>query len=385
VEALRQQIASIRGSVDRISKAGLPTAPYQPEIDEIASLVEQVEAILTPDPIGACSQASQVRDHATLLQQRVDRILEIHQDARTVTEALSPVREQAAKHRQNGLRLDEQGGNPDLPLAQAEQVAEQLRQALNEGDPKAAGAHLAAARAALDQARQTLEGVLKARDFCESQQPERVRETQRLREAMAQFEAFEAELRRDFAPALWQDVSGNLAQARVLLQTFDRKAQEAAEAASSTDQNYLLAARLLTQLIQEQQAVFRLMMTLGDQLTGLRALRAKCRELVHELADQSAAAAPFFERNERSIGAAASDSLAAAQESRRLAEELLDDKQPDWPRIRQLLEKAIQGQAMARSQAAAMAALGDVIAASTAPQSVAPFGSRPMEKAPDIE
>jgi hypothetical protein len=384
-EALRQQIASIRASVDQLGKDGLPTTPYQAEIDEIASHAKQVDAILTPDPIGACSQAGQVRDRAALLQQRVHKILDIHQGARTVTEALTPVREQVAEYRQDGLRLDEQGGNPDFALAQAAQIAEQLRQALNEGDPKAAGEHLAAARAALDQARQTLEGVLKARDFCDIQQPERLRETQRLREAMAQYEAFETELQRDFALTLWQNVAGNLAQARALLQTFDRKAQEAAEAASSAEQKYLLAARLLGQLFQEQQAVFRLMMALGDQLTGLRAVREECRKLVHELADQSAASASFFERNERSIGAAARDSLAAAQESRRLAEELLDDKQPDWPRIRQLLEKALQGQAMARSQAAAMAAIGDAFAASKTREHVAHYRSRPVEKAPDIE
>jgi DNA repair exonuclease SbcCD ATPase subunit len=384
-EALRQQIASIRASVDHLGKDGLPTTPYQAEIDDIASRAKQVDAILTPDPIGACSQASQVRDQAALLQQRVDRIVDIHQEARTVTEALTPAREQAAKYRQDGLRLDEQGGNPDFALAQAAHLAEQLRQALNEGDHKAASEHLAAARAALDQARQTLQGVLKARDFCDIQQSERMRETQRLREAMAQYEAFETELQRDFAPTLWQNVAGNLAQARALLRTFDRKAQEAAEAASSAEQKYLLAARLLGQLIQEQQAVLRLMMALGDQLTGLRAVREDCRKLVHELADQSAASASFFERNERSIGAAARDSLAAAQESRRLAEELLDDKQPDWPRIRQLLEKAMQGQAMARSQATAMAAIGDAFAASTGQQTISPYRLGPMEKAPDIE
>ena len=78
-ETLRQQMASIRGSVDRIGKSGLPTAPYEPEIDAIASREKQVEAILTPDPIGAISQASQAVDQAKLLQQRVDRIREIHE------------------------------------------------------------------------------------------------------------------------------------------------------------------------------------------------------------------------------------------------------------------------------------------------------------------
>jgi hypothetical protein len=351
----------------------------------MASLEKQVEAILTPDPIGASSQANQALDQAKLFLHRVDNILEIHNGTRTLTESLSTIREQTAKHRQEGLRLDEQGGNPDLPLAQTAEVAEQLRQALIKGDAKAASTYLAAARAALDQARHALEGVLKARDFSDTQQPERVRETQRLSEAITQYEAFEVELRRDFEPSSWQNVAGNLVQAKALLQTFDRKAHEAAAAASSTNQKYLLAARMLTQLGQEQFAVLRLMTALGDQLSGLRALREECRKLVHELDDQDAAAALFFERNARSVGASARDSLALAQESRRQAEELLADRQPDWPRIRQLLEKAMQGQASARSQAAAMAAIGDVIAPWTGPQPVSPLDLRPMEKGPNIE
>ena len=76
---------------------------------------------------------------------------------------------------------------------------------------------------------------------------------------MGQYEAFEAELKRDFAQESWQAVAGNLAQARSLLETFDRKSEEIAAAASATSQKYLLGARLLGQLSQEQQAVFQLM------------------------------------------------------------------------------------------------------------------------------
>src|SRR4029078_8615585 len=96
----------------------------------------------------------------------------------------------------------------------------------------------------LQQAEQTFDGVLKAREFCAKDQPERIRETQRLREALGQYEAFASELRRDFAPSSWQNVAGNLAQARALLETFDRKLQEAADASTPTAQKYLLGARM---------------------------------------------------------------------------------------------------------------------------------------------
>ena len=57
--------------------------------------------------------------------------------------------------------------------------------------------------------------------------------------------------------------------------TFDRKAQEVAAAAA--EQKYLLGARLLGQLTQEQQAVFQLMSGVGDQLSALKALREECQ------------------------------------------------------------------------------------------------------------
>ena len=80
--------------------------------------------------------------------------------------------------------------------------------------------------------------MLQAKDSCEKVLPERVAETQRLREAVGQYEAFESELKASFASSSWQGVAGNLTQGRTLLDTFDRKAQEIAAAASQ--QKYLL-------------------------------------------------------------------------------------------------------------------------------------------------
>ena len=131
---------------------------------------------------------------------------------------------------------------------------------------------------------------------------------------MGQYEAFETELKRSFATTSWQAVAGNLAQARTLLGTFDRKAQEVAAAAS--EQKYLLGARLLGQLTQEQQAVFQLMSGVGDQLSALKALREECQNGVRGLEERAHATNRYFSQNSQVTGAMARGTLASAEQSR---------------------------------------------------------------------
>ena len=237
--------------MEKVEKEGLPTVPYKPEIDGIAAQAEQAKEVLTPDPIGARSDARRGQDRAVAtLEDRVEQILQRYREARKISRlAQDPGRARSPSERKPGTAARRGRGQPRSP--DGPDVPEAGGPA--EGGPRgrsrrAAVEHLAGGRALLQQAEQTLDGVLKARDFCGKDQPERVRETQRLREAMGQYEAFESELRRDFAPGSWQDVAGNLAQARALLETFDRKTEEAAEAATPTAQKYLLGSRLLGQV-----------------------------------------------------------------------------------------------------------------------------------------
>ncbi len=259
VVVVRQK--EIQSGVEKVEKEGLPSVPYKPEIDGIAAQATKAREILTPDPIGARQTLDNAQERAAALRDRVHQILDRFADGRKVSEALSALGQCVADTRKTGLRLDEEGGNPDHPIGQTFQKLEALRKAVHDGDPQAALQHLQASQSLLEQSQQTLADVLKSKDLCEKVQPERVRETQNLRGALGQYEAFENELKRNFAASAWQAVAGNLAQAKVLLGTFDLKAQEVATAA--TQQKYLLGARLLNQLIQEQQAVFQLMSSRG--------------------------------------------------------------------------------------------------------------------------
>ena len=335
--------------VEKVEKEGLPSVPYKPEIDGIAAQASQAKEILTPDPIGARQTLDKAQERAVALRDRVHQILDRYADGRRISAALTTLGQQVADQRKSGLRLDEEGGNPDHPIGQTFQTLEAVRKAVHDGDPQAALEHLQAAQALLDQSQQTLDGVLKAKDLCEKGQPERVGETQRLREAMGQYEAFETELKRTFATASWQAVAGNLAQAKTLLGTFDRKAQEVAAAAS--EQKYLLGARLLGQLTQEQQAVFQLMSGVGDQLSALKALREECQNGVRGLEERAHATNRYFSQNSQVTGAMARGTLASAEQSHQQLESLLNQGLPDWPKIRQVLARAIEEYAIAQNQA----------------------------------
>lgn len=351
VEVVGKRRETIEVKLGEVKREGLPTVPYQPEIDGISAQAGQANEVLTPDPIGARTTLDQAGERARGLEDRVDRILQAYQEAREISGSLKSLGDKVARTRSEGLRLDEDGGNPDHPLAQTFQKLEDLRKSIHGGDPTAAADHLARAKELYQQAEQTYEGVLKARDFCARDHPERVRETQRLREAVGQYEAFESELRRDFAPSSWQNVAGNLAQAKSLLGTFDQKLNEAAEASTPTAQKYLLGARLLGQVDQEQQAVFRLMAAVGEQLQGLRALREETRKLARTLDDRQASADQFFRQNSQVIGAMARNGLASAEQSAGRVAGLMNDQQPDWPRIHQLVRQANDEYSSARDLA----------------------------------
>ena len=157
--------------VEKVEKEGLPSVPYKPEIDGIAAQAAQAKAILTPDPIGARQTLDKAQERALALRDRVHQVLDRYAEGRRISAALTALGQQVANLRKSGLRLDEDGGNPDHPIGQTFQTLEALRKAVHDGDPQAALEHLQAAQALLDQSRQMLDGVLKAKDLCEQGQP----------------------------------------------------------------------------------------------------------------------------------------------------------------------------------------------------------------------
>src|SRR5207248_9087367 len=112
--------------VEKVRAGGLPTDLYQPEIDGIAAEVIQAQTRLTADPIGARSALEQAQQRARTLQERMDQILKMREEAKGISAALAALGDRVGKQRKGGLRLDEEGGNPDSPISQTVQTLEAL-------------------------------------------------------------------------------------------------------------------------------------------------------------------------------------------------------------------------------------------------------------------
>lgn len=272
--------------IQEVERAGLPSAPLQPVLDRIVDQEKRAREILAADPIGAKTILDAALGDSKTLSEKADALIARLEEGEREREALRSLRDDAAKQRAEGLRLDEEGGDPAPLIALAGEALGQMRASLEAGDPSEAAAKLEEARNQVKAARQRLEAVVQAKALCARELPERRRETQRLREAVPQFEAFEKELQRDYSTDSRRGVSGNLNQARMLLETFDRKADEAAEASSDSNQQYLLGARLIIGLAREQRAVFQLMNAVAERLSELKAARGGGRAPAADFEDR---------------------------------------------------------------------------------------------------
>ena len=201
------------------------------------------------------------------------------------------------------------------------------------------------------EAQLTIEKVQKARAFCERDLPARARETERLRTALSQAESYQNDLEREFARSSWQGVARNLDQARSLLATFDRQAEQAAAAATTTRQEYVRAAALVEELARQQQIVLRLMSGLGEQLSALVNVRNECRGKSDEVAAAERQAELLVGQNEAIVSDVARNSLESAQRAKAAIIARSGERAPDWPAVRQGLTEVLEDLSIARSQA----------------------------------
>ncbi len=318
-ESARGVLQAIGAAKDRLAaqletvrKLGLPLAPYEEDQAAISTGTDQASARLTADPIGAGSALEALRSRAEGLLGRLEQVAKQFQDAQQVSSALKGLEQQVAHHRAQGLKLVEEGGNPDPILEQGNQAHSQSLAALRAGNPDEASQALDAARSMVEQARSVIEQVQKAKAYCEREQTGRQRETERLRAAIPQAESYHQELQRGFAPGSWQAVARNLDQARALLATFERLAADAAAMASASSQKYLAGAKRLEQLAQQQQVVLRLMSGLGEQLNLLSAARSECQKRRGELEALDRRVEGYFRQHDPIVGEIARGSLDSA-------------------------------------------------------------------------
>ena len=350
-----ESVSAVRPKIDAglegVKKLGLPTSPYQEELGAIAAGMTQASTVLAADPLGTKSVLEQLETRSVAFLDRIERVVSLFGDAQKVKTSFETIGRQVAGHRAQGLKLVEDGVNPDLLLSQGAAAHGEAQIALETGDPETAASKLDQARTSAEEAQATIEKVQKARSFCERDLPARARETERLRTALPEAESYQANLEREFARSSWQGVARNLDQARALLATFDRQAEQAATAATTTRQEYVRGAALVEELARQQQIVLRLMSGLGEQLNGLVSVRSECRKLNSDLAANERQAELLIEQNDAVVSDVARNSLESARRAKAEIIARSGGPAPDWPALRQSLTEVIGDLSIAQTQA----------------------------------
>jgi uncharacterized membrane protein YgcG len=341
----------IDAGLENIKKLRLPTAPFEEEVSAIEAGITGAGTALVADPLATKTALEQLQSRMEKLIGRIERVVSLHADAGKVRASLEAIKRQAAGHRAQGLKLVEDGGNPDPILGQADEASAELLNSLAAGDPDAATQKLEAAKSLAQGAQATIEKVQKAKALCERDLPGRSRETERLRAALPQAESYQNDLERDFARSSWQAVGRNLDQVRSLLATFDKQSQQAAAAATTTKQEYIRGAGLVEELARQQQIVLRLMSGLGEQLNSLMNVRNECRKLNEDVAATERRADLVIRQNEAIISDVARNSLENARRTKADLAAQSNEARPDWPALRQRLLEVIEDLKISQSQA----------------------------------
>ncbi|MHB1558622.1 MAG: TPM domain-containing protein [Isosphaeraceae bacterium] len=349
--ACRAALDRLRDRIDAIAKFGLPDRPFQAELHALAEDEARQEAQLLADPLGARSALEADRRHAEQALAKLDRLTGLFADAQKLATTLEATRRQAAEHRARGLRLDEDGGNPDPPLARADEARAAVLATLQAGDADAAGRELESASSLADEAKAAIDRVREARDYSRRETPERARVTERLRAAMPHAEADYHRLEAEFAPSTWAEVARGMDQVRSLIGSFDRLTAEASDAASESSQRYLAAASALRGLAQQQKTALRLMSAISDRLNALTSIRDECRKRRDELEAVSRQVEDVFRRNDPQVGTMALDLLGEARRNRDAVLAASERPRPDWPSVREGIVRAMESFSVAQDQA----------------------------------
>ena len=120
LEAVTAARPKIDAGLEEVKKLGLPTAPYQEELGAVAAGLTQASSVLAADPLGTMTVLEQLRSRSDAFLGRIERVVSLFGDAQKVKSSLETIKRQVAGHRAQGLKLIEDGGNPDPLLGQGE-------------------------------------------------------------------------------------------------------------------------------------------------------------------------------------------------------------------------------------------------------------------------
>lgn len=325
--------------IDAVRNLGLPTAPYEAELQRCAGLTEKGRQLLAADPVGAQETLADAVSKLDALGGRIEDIIKLWRRAPTVLAEVDRVGRLVSDRRAGGLLLTEPDGNPDPLLERGHSRHGDALEAIRRGDPEAAASQLDQSAAQVKEAEALVVRQAEARALCARELPARRAEMDRLRPATGDARSKHAELERGFAASSWQAVAGHCSRADDLQRTATDVLHEADTAAASSVQHYFRAAALLAQVRKQQEQAQELLREVGRCLDKLTQLRRECLQRRQEVQNQALQAQRYFTAQQPMIRQSTRSQFDAAEARSRQAAAVMDGMRPDWPAAQQHLEE----------------------------------------------
>jgi hypothetical protein len=330
--------ARINEQLEAFRAAGLSTVPYEDEWVGCQEVLAEAQRARVSDPLGMARVVPDIHSRGDELVGWLDSVAATLSATRKLEGEFAGVRGDVERWRADGLRLDSLRSNPDALLEDGEKRCGDAVRCLDYGDAEAAEESLQGARENLDGAGKRLDAVIKAKAYYEDELPKKIAERDELESAVVVVEDQLAQLKGEYAARSWRHVEGHADQARKVLERQEPLLNDAASAATDSEQDYLRAVELLRRLERQQEHANYLLQGVAECVKHLSELRTRCRDRAQELLDDV----------RRLEGRAATQRAVLCDGVRRFLEDtasLLDKVRgeigqslPDWPIIEEHCE-----------------------------------------------
>ena len=342
---------TLRDQLTQLADASLDTAPYDPPLQHGLARLEEARQHLTPDPIGTQHFLADTHTELKKLHEWTTQVIKLREETLAVEAELNKAQQAVAEQRESGLKLEEEGGNPNSALARGRKELASALSALQRGQVDVSKQHLQKVQQAAQEAHELIALVLSTRKDCETNLPLRQAEATRLHEAVPPAEEAQRELQQSFARESWLDLAENLPQVRHLLQQMDDTLHAAESCVQPEVQQYLQAAEVLHRLEQVQLQTHHGIAALALRLKELRELRQRSQNRKSEIEEQRGKVEEYYQRHAKVIRSVTRPSLKSALATLEQSQKSQQNAQPHWPGIWEQLQAAAQAFKVAQDQA----------------------------------
>ncbi len=338
-----ERLARLTSQLESIGELGLSTTPYEVGTEACRAALESARGSKTPDPLGALQILADAGEHLTELGRWTERVISIVAAIDDVQDEVKRTREKIGKLRSEGWKLDEEGGNPDPPLARAGERAGAARLALDRGEDEAADEEVQHAAADVERARRIITRQQEARERCATGIPNAREEIAALRGRLPGARADREELERDFADSSWAGVADHVDRTEAILTEIEPILEDADSSSAESVQRYFHAVDRLGHVERRQAEASERLDDLTTRTDELRALREAARKQESELASRRKEAERSLTEHSAVVGPDVAELMASTDAlARDLADRIVEPR-PDWVRLHEEVAAAEEG------------------------------------------